>query len=57
MKYFRPDTTNASPSRRTVVAMLVGSDEATSGSATVNADRMSPASSGSSQRARWASVA
>src|ERR1700733_998912 len=37
-----------------LVAMLVASDEATSGSVMQNADLISPSSSGVSHRSRWA---
>jgi hypothetical protein len=42
--------TTSSPSRTAVAAMLVASDDATSGSVMQNADRIAPSSSGSSQR-------
>lgn len=48
MYHLRPVTTYSSPSRRMSVVMLVASEEATSGSVIANAERISPASSGSS---------
>jgi hypothetical protein len=52
----RPVITYSSPSRRISVRMLVASDEATSGSVIAKAERISPASSGLSQRAVCAGV-
>lgn len=49
--HLRPFSTNSSPSGVAVARMLVASDEATSGSVMQNAERISPASSGASQRA------
>jgi hypothetical protein len=46
MNHLRPLITRSSPSRRTVVCRLVGSDEATSGSLIAKAERMRPSSSG-----------
>ena len=54
--HLRPVTTYSSPSRRIRVAMLVASDEATSGSVMQNADRMVPSSSGASQRSCCSAV-
>src|SRR5229473_1399727 len=48
--HLRPLITYSSPSRSILVAMLVASDEATSGSVMQNADLISPSSSGSSHR-------
>lgn len=48
MYHLRPEMTYSSPSRRMCVVMLVASEEATSGSVIANAERISPASSGSS---------
>ena len=48
--HLRPLMTYSSPSRSMRVAMLVASEEATSGSVIANADRISPSSSGCSQR-------
>ena len=48
--HLRPLITYSLPSRSILVAMLVASDEATSGSVMQNADRISPSSSGRSQR-------
>jgi hypothetical protein len=50
--HLRPLTTISSPSTTAVAAMLVASDDATSGSVIVNAERISPASSGSSHSSR-----
>ncbi len=55
--HMRPLITDASPSRRMVVAMLLASDEATSGSAMVTRERISPASSGFNQRSCCAALA
>ena len=57
MNHLRPLSTRPSPSRRTVVCRLVGSDEATSGSLIAKAERIWPCSNGTSQRVRWAGVA
>jgi len=57
MYHLRPLTTQSSPSRRRLVAMLVASDEATSGSVMPKAERVRPSSSGSSQRFFCAAVA
>jgi hypothetical protein len=54
--HLRPSITYSSPSRAIRVAMFAASDEATSGSVMQNAERTSPASSGSSHRSRCASV-
>src|SRR5260221_5862617 len=48
--HLRPLITYSSPSRSILVAMLVASDEATSGSVMQNADLISPSSSGSNHR-------
>ena len=48
--HLRPLITYSSPSRSILVAMFVASEEATSGSVMQNADRISPSSSGRSQR-------
>ncbi len=48
--HLRPLITYSSPSRSMRVAMLVASDEATSGSVIANDERISPSSSGCSQR-------
>ena len=50
-----PLTTTSSPSTTQVASMLVASEEATSGSVIVNAERIRPSSSGSSHSLRWAS--
>ena len=47
--HFLPLITYSSPSRRIEVVMLVASEDATSGSVIANAERISPASSGTSQ--------
>ena len=47
-----PSITHSSPSRTIDERMFVASEEATSGSVIANDDRISPASSGSSQVAR-----
>ena len=57
MNHLRPLTTQPAPSRSMRVSMLVASDEATSGSLIAKHDRISPASSGSSQRSRYIGVA
>ncbi len=54
--HLRPLTTTSSPSTTAVAAMLVASEEATSGSVIVNAERIRPSRSGSSQVFCWASV-
>ncbi len=54
--HLRPLTTYSSPSRRIVVEMFVASEEATSGSVIAKADRISPASSGVSQRSFCSSL-
>ncbi|MCY1466393.1 hypothetical protein D9M71_846900 [compost metagenome] len=46
--HLRPLITHWSPSRTAVAAMLVASEEATSGSVMAKAERISPRSSGSS---------
>ena len=56
LNHLRPLMTYSSPSRRIEHWMLVASDEATAGSVIRNADRISPASSGRSQRAFCSSV-
>ena len=48
--HFLPLSTTSSPSTIAVARMLVASDDATSGSVMQNTERISPASSGSSQR-------
>ena len=48
VNHLRPLMTYWSPSRRISVSMLVASDDATAGSVIANAERISPASSGSS---------
>ncbi len=48
MYHLRPVMTYSSPSRSMRVVMLVASEDATSGSVIANAERISPASSGSS---------
>ena len=53
---FAPLMTYSLPSRRMRVSILVASDEATSGSVIAKAERISPASNGSSQRRRCAGV-
>ena len=50
LNHLRPLMTYSSPSRRMLHWMLVASDDATAGSVIRNAERISPASSGSSQR-------
>lgn len=50
MYHLRPVMTYSSPSLAILVSMLVASEEATSGSVIANAERISPASSGSSHR-------
>ncbi len=52
--HLRPLITYSSPSRTMRVSMLVASDDATAGSVIAKAERISPASSGSSQRC-WCS--
>src|ERR1044072_5295169 len=47
--HFVPVMTYSSPSRRIEVVMFVASEDATPGSVMANADRISPASRGSSQ--------
>ncbi len=62
MYHLRPVMTYSSPSRSMCVVMFVASEEATSGSVIANAERISPASSGSSHcffcpsSANWAST-
>ena len=56
MYHLRPLMTYSSPSRRMLQRMLVASLEATSGSVIANEERISPASSGFSQRSCWALV-
>ena len=53
--HLRPLTTISSPSTTQVAAMLVASDDATSGSVIVNAERIRPSSSGSSHSRRCSS--
>jgi hypothetical protein len=48
--HFRPLTTYSPPSRVMLARMLVASDDATSGSVIAKHERISPASSGRSQR-------
>jgi hypothetical protein len=48
--HLRPLITYSSPSRSMRALMLVASDDATSGSVIAKAERISPASNGSSQR-------
>ncbi|BFO20174.1 hypothetical protein SHKM778_65620 [Streptomyces sp. KM77-8] len=55
MYHLRPVMTYSSPSRSMCVVMLVASEEATSGSVIAKAERISPASSGSSHCLRCAS--
>ena len=50
LHHFRPLRTMSSPSTTAVAAMFVASEEATSGSVMQNAERISPRSSGASQR-------
>src|SRR5258707_1039792 len=50
LHHLRPFTTTSSPSSTAVACMLVASEEATSGSVMQNAERISPPSSGCSQR-------
>ena len=54
--HLRPLMTISSPSTTAVAAMLVASEEATSGSVIVKAERIRPSSSGSSQRSRCSAV-
>ena len=54
--HLRPLMTYSSPSRSMRVSMLVASLLATRGSVIANAERISPASSGSSHSRCWASV-
>ena len=54
--HLRPSITYSSPSRRMRVSILVASEEATAGSVMPKQERISPASSGASQRAFCASV-
>ncbi len=54
--HFLPLRTISSPSTMAVACMLVASDDATSGSVMQNTERISPASSGVSQRAFCSSV-
>ena len=49
--HFLPLSTTSSPSTTAVACMLVASEEATSGSVMQKTERISPASSGVSQRA------
>ncbi len=53
--HLRPLITYSSPWRSMRVSMLVASDEATSGSVMAKAERISPSSSGLSQRALFSS--
>jgi hypothetical protein len=50
MNHLRPSISRSGPSRRMRVWMLVASEEATSGSVIAKHDRISPRSSGASQR-------
>ncbi len=54
--HLRPLMTTSSPWTTAVASMLVASEDATSGSVIVNAERISPASSGSSHCARCSGV-
>ena len=54
--HLRPLSTYSSPSRSIRISMLVASADATSGSVIANADRISPSSSGVSQRCFCSSV-
>ena len=54
--HLRPLMTTSSPSTTAVASMLVASEEATSGSVIVNAERIRPSSSGSSHSACCSSV-
>src|ERR1700675_4887363 len=54
--HLRPLRTYSSPSDLMALAMFVASEDATSGSVIANAERVSPASSGVSQRCFCASV-
>ena len=54
--HLRPLSTYSSPSRSMRSAMLVASEEATSGSVIAKAERISPSSSGVSQRSFCAGV-
>jgi hypothetical protein len=56
MYHLRPFNTYSPPSRAMLERMLVASDEATSGSVIAKQERICPASSGSSHRARCAGV-
>ncbi len=54
--HFRASITYSPPSRTMRASMFVASDEATSGSVMAKQERISPASSGSSQRSFCSSV-
>ena len=54
--HFLPLMTTSSPSSIMVAAILVASDEATSGSVIPNTERISPASNGLSHFSFWASL-
>src|SRR5579859_430974 len=54
--HLRPLMTYASPSRTIELWILVASDDATAGSVMQKAERISPASKGSSHSFLWASV-
>jgi len=57
VNHLRPLITYSSPTRRMLVRMLVASAEATSGSVIAKQERISPCSSGLSQRSVCSSVA
>jgi hypothetical protein len=57
MNHLRPSISRSGPSRRMRVWMLVASEEATSGSVIAKHDRISPRSSGASQRSYCAGEA
>jgi hypothetical protein len=50
LHHLRPSSTTSSPSTTAVAAMLVASEDATSGSVMQKAERIRPSSKGSSQR-------
>ena len=54
--HLRPFRTRSSPSRSIRMAMLVASEDATSGSVIAKAERISPSSRGCSQRSFCSSV-
>ena len=56
LHHFRPLRTISSPSTTAVAAMLVASEEATSGSVMQKVDRMRPSSSGVSHRSFCSSL-